>query len=259
MLAKWLNALISKDRMMCDDNFKTEVGANPESTVAVTRNFRVIPDCVGRVNDLPLDIPPSKLENEDFVMHKKVNMFMLSVSLFVAALTVGGSVAAASGTSTSSKSAGPQIPKAGGLVHLTSYSDSDGPKSTTVLTGAIGDYGMAVRTYANGTVVQQYNRLDVEVTHGSFQLEIAGLERSLVSAFGPFPTDLKSCSGIVIVHATTPIVSGSGTGAYKGISGSFKMTVTINEVDSWPKCSRTGQSLLTQSAFITASGNVSLH
>ena len=109
----------------------------------------------------------------------------------------------------------------------------------------------------NGTVVQQYNRLDVEVTHGSFQLKIAGLGQSLVSAADQLPTDLATCSGVEIVTATTPIVAGSGTGAYKGISGSFKLIVTDNEVAAWPKCPRTGQTLLTQSEFVIGSGVVS--
>jgi hypothetical protein len=176
----------------------------------------------------------------------------------VAALVTGGGVSVAAKNSTRTVAAGPQIPKAGGVVQLTTYQDNDGPTSTAVLTGAIGDYGKAVRTYANGTVVQQYNRLDLVVSHGSFELEIAGLEQSLVRAFGLFPTDLKSCSGIEVVHATAPIAAGSGTGAYKGITGSFKLTVTINEVDSWPRCPRTGQGLLTETVFGVGEGNVSL-
>ena len=53
-------------------------------------------------------------------------------------------------------------------------------------------------------------------------------------------------------------MAGSGTGAYKGISGDFKTTVTINEVDSWPKCPRNDTTpVLSQSLFITGSGAVS--
>jgi hypothetical protein len=114
-----------------------------------------------------------------------------------------------------------------------------------------------VRTYADGTVVKRCNRLDVEVTHGSFQMNIAGLERSLVIAFSQFPTDLSTCSGIEIVTGTAPIVAGSGTGAYTGIGGRFRLKVAINEVDSYPHCPRTGQGLITQSVFLTGSGAVS--
>jgi hypothetical protein len=142
-------------------------------------------------------------------------------------------------------------------VQFTAYSDNDGPNSTAVLTGAIADFGKSVRTYANGVVEQQYNRLDIEVTHGSFQLEIAGIEQKIVSALAQFPTDISTCSGIEIVNGSAPIAAGSGTGAYTGISGNFNVTVTINEVDSWPRCPRSGQTLLSQSVFVTASGTVS--
>jgi hypothetical protein len=47
-------------------------------------------------------------------------------------------------------------------VHLTAYSDNDGATSVAWLTGAISDFGKAVRTYANGIRVQNYNQLDVE-------------------------------------------------------------------------------------------------
>jgi hypothetical protein len=189
-----------------------------------------------------------------------VSITAIAVLAAVVALSGG---APAEGASQSAKapttgiSGGRGTSKAGGLVQITAYSDNDGPTSTVVLTGAIGDFGKAVRTYANGVVVQQYNRLEFEVNHGSFQVKIADPERSLVSAASQIPTDLKTCSGFEIVRGKTPIVAGSGTGAYKRIRGTFNMTVTVNEVDSWPKCPRTGQTLLTQSVFVTGSGIVS--
>ncbi|MGD0809256.1 MAG: hypothetical protein ABSA91_06055 [Acidimicrobiales bacterium] len=64
--------------------------------------------------------------------------------------------------------------------------------------------------------------------------------------------DLSTCSGIVTATGTTPIVDGSGTGAYKGISGNFNMTVTVHEVDSWPK----GNALLSQTIVTSGSGTV---
>ncbi len=188
---------------------------------------------------------------------------VLSIAVLAGPLLMAGCASASQTSVAKTQAAGSAISggrgtsKAGGVVEITAYSDNDGPNSTAWLTGVIGDYGKAVRTYANGTVVQQYNRLDVEVSHGSFQLEIAGLGRSLVSAASQLPTDLSTCSGSYIVRATTPVVAGSGTGAYKGISGSFKLVVTVNEVDTWPKCPRSGQTLLTQSVFVTGSGTVS--
>ena len=193
---------------------------------------------------------------------------MVAIAASAGALLAGGcapaavKTPAAGGTSaaktaTAGIPAGPQASTAGGPVQITGYSDNDGPTSTVILTGAIGDFGNAVRTgtikRANGTIKREYNQLDVVVTHGSFRLSIAGIENNLVSAFSHFPSNTSTCSGIVTATGTTPIVAGSGTGAYKGISGDFKMIITIHEVDSWPKC----KALLGQAIFITGSGTVS--
>jgi hypothetical protein len=197
-------------------------------------------------------------------MGRKRLVSMLAIAASAGALLAGGCASAATkaptagGTSaakapTAGGPAGPQASTARGPVQITGYSGNDGPKSTVVLTGAIGDFGEALRTYPNGTGKREYNQLDVAVTHGSFRLGIAGIESNLVSAFKYFPSNTSTCSGIVTATGMTPIVAGSGTGAYRGISGNFTMTITIHEVDSWPKC----KALLAQTIFITGSGTVS--
>ena len=155
-------------------------------------------------------------------------------------------------SSTSASPAGPQASMARGPVQISGYSDNDGPKSTVILTGAIGDFGEAIRTYANGKIERNYNQLGLTLTHGSFRLNIAGIENNLVRAFSHFPSNTSTCSGIVTATGTAPIVAGSGTGAYKTISGNFQMAITIHEVDSWPKCI----ALLAEDIFITGSGTV---
>lgn len=183
--------------------------------------------------------------------------------LVLCGCTPAATKASTSGTegatsSTAGRPAGRPASTSGGLVHITGYSDNDGPRSTVILTGEIGDFGEAVRTYANGRIEQQYNQLNLAFTHGSFQLGIARLEANLVRAFGHFPTSTSTCSGIVTATAKTPIVAGSGTGAYQGISGDFTMTVTVAEVDAWPKCPLAGADvLLSEDIFLTGSGNVS--
>ena len=47
---------------------------------------------------------------------------------------------------------------------ITGYSSNDGPKSTAILTGAVGDFGEAVRIYAHGTIEKEYNQLDLMPT-----------------------------------------------------------------------------------------------
>jgi hypothetical protein len=177
----------------------------------------------------------------------------------VAIAIVGGGVASASGSSRT-LAAGPHIPKDGGEVQFTGYSNNDGPKSVAVLTGAIGDYGEAIRTTNTGSTGTQYNELELSMTRGSFRLNIADIESELGRAiYGAFPTSSRTCSGEVTVAGATPVVSGAGTGAYKGLQGSLHMTITINEVEDWPTCPKTDTSpFLAQSVFITGSGTVSL-
>jgi hypothetical protein len=187
----------------------------------------------------------------------RTTVSILSITLVGAVLVGGGD---ASGASKTLKASGPHIPKGGGLVNITGYSDNDGPKSTVILTGVIGDYGDAVRTYANGTTGGEFNQLEVLVTRGSFRLGITDVENKLGRAIsGHFPTNTHTCSGVVTVTGATPVVTGSGTGAYKGLRGTFNMTITINEVESWPTCPKTDTSpFLAQSVFITGTGTVSL-
>ncbi len=53
-------------------------------------------------------------------------------------------------------------------------------------------------------------------------------------------------------------MAGSDTGDYGGIDGSFKMTVTIKEVDSWPRCAKAGQTLLGTRVPLTGAGTLSI-
>ena len=48
-------------------------------------------------------------------------------------------------------------------------------------------------------------------------------------------------------------MAGSGTGAYKEISGTFKMTITVDEVDSLSNC----KAHLSQTIVTSGSGSVS--
>ncbi len=56
------------------------------------------------------------------------------------------------------------------------------------------------------------------------------------------------------VSDAVPIVSGSGTGAYRRIAGTFAMTLTLNEVHDHP-CT-TSQSLLRQVIMLSGAGKI---
>lgn len=180
---------------------------------------------------------------------------LLAATIAVSSMTGVGVAGASKGP------AGPHVPLSGGIVKLTAYSSTDGPKSVVILTGAIGDYGEAVRNTSIGSGAKEFNQLKLELVRGTFQLDITRMEHKLLGAIdGHFPTNASTCSGEVVVTATTPIVAGSGTGDYKGIAGSLTLTVTINEVELPPTCPKTDTDpYLAQSTFIAGSGIVAIH
>jgi hypothetical protein len=145
----------------------------------------------------------------------------------------------------------------GGTARLIAYSiNSDGPRFRAILTGAVGDYGPAVTVHPDGTVDPEHtSEMELRLRHGSFRLGIAALDRKIVNAYRHWPSNQATCSGTIAVTARLPVVAGSGTGSYRGITGGFLATITISEVDDKP-CDGTGK-FLSQVIMLTATGTVS--
>ncbi len=59
---------------------------------------------------------------------------------------------------------------------------------------------------------------------------------------------------IVTATGVSPVLAGSGTGAYRDMSGTFVLTITVHEVDSWPGCT----ALLAETIYMAGSGTVSI-
>jgi hypothetical protein len=97
--------------------------------------------------------------------------------------------------------------------------------------------------------------MELRLRHGSFRLGIAALDRKIVNAYRHWPSNQATCSGTIAVTARLPVVAGSGTGSYRGITGGFLATITISEVDDKP-CDGTGK-FLSQVIMLTATGTVS--
>jgi hypothetical protein len=146
---------------------------------------------------------------------------------------------------------------AGGMVHIITYSiNSDGPYFRVLLTGAIGDYGPAVTVHPDGTVDPEHTGdLELKLTHGSFRLGIAGIDKKVIDAYRHWPDNPRTCSGSISFTAAAPVVAGSGTGLYQGIGGSFSLAVTIEEVDVKPVCNGTSR-FLSQVILMTGAGTV---
>ena len=94
-------------------------------------------------------------------------LYVLPVVAVVGLVVAGG----CSSTSTKRPAAGSTAPTAtstaggttsatltaGGTAHLTDYTDNDGPTSTVILAGAIGDFGKAQSVNPDGSVNTKHN------------------------------------------------------------------------------------------------------
>jgi hypothetical protein len=172
--------------------------------------------------------------------------------------SVSPGVASASASDAASQTAAGRPAGGGGAVQVHEYADSDGAGASVILTGAIGDFGAAVSVYPDGAIDPQHDsQVNLALTKGSFRISVAALDKKIVSGFSHFRPDPRTCSGVVRATATTPVVPGSGTGVYRGIGGSFRLTVTIAEIVPKSRCDGTG-ALLGQAVITTGSGRVSL-
>ena|SRR5579859_3079841 len=144
-----------------------------------------------------------------------------------------------------------------GKTHLLVWSvNSDGPRFRALVTGAVGDYGPGTTVLPDGQVDPEHSsELELTLSHGSFRLNIATIHQDIIKAFGHWQSN-ATCSGSISFTAQAPVVAGSGTGAYRGITGSFSMKVSIDEVDVKPACDGTGQ-FASQLILMDGSGNVS--
>jgi hypothetical protein len=154
------------------------------------------------------------------VQYMKRVVSTLTIAALAGALLTSGSITTASASTVKN-----------GTVHVFDYGDGAGVGGTVVLTGAIGDSGSADSIDANGTPDAQNNtEVLLALVQGSFSISVVGLDKKIGSAFNQFRPSHSTCSGYLTVTGATPIVAGSGTGAYTGISGGFVLTLMIAEI-----------------------------
>ncbi len=136
-----------------------------------------------------------------------------NAKLLTALGTVGLSVLAASGGL-----AWADGTSSGGEVHLYEADTAlAGTLGTVIITGAITDYG----TDHQGDPTDGINRL--ELSKGSFSINVNDLGGRLAS----IPVDPRTCSSDGSATAAIPIVTGSGTGGYQGISGTIRTRAAV--------------------------------
>jgi hypothetical protein len=166
------------------------------------------------------------------------------------AVLAAGCASAAGQVAGAAAAAGPGHATGAAAEHFVAWSvNSDGPRLQAILTGVVGDYGAAVRP-GESAAAGQASELQLKLSRGSFGLSTAKIDAELAKALKDWHYDQATCSVHVSVSAPAPVVAGSGTGAYRGISGSLALTITLEEVDvRQPGCS--GQLVNGQPAFLS--------
>jgi len=187
-------------------------------------------------------------------MHRNRIVAMLAIAAVAGALVAGGCVSPATNAQASARAAAAP----GGTANIMIYGvNTDGAYWHAIVSGVIGDYGPAISVYPDGKVDPAHNsEMELRLTRGSFRLSIAALDKAFVKATSREPIYPKTCTDLISVTGTTPIVAGSGTGAYRGIRGSFPVTLTLNEVEARP-CQPSPGAFRAQLITVAGSGTIS--
>ena len=123
---------------------------------------------------------------------------------------------------TSAFGAGASSTPAGGSIKLYATPSLNGSGGTVLLTGAIGDNGTTLNIDQDGKPDTNGNYVKVTLKKGAFEINKTTLD---AKAKNVTPTgDLATCSGGFSV--TAPVTLLDGTGHYKGITGTVKVTLT---------------------------------
>lgn len=184
---------------------------------------------------------------------------VLAIAAFAGVLLTAGCVSAATNSPAAAATASTRVAAAiGGTANIVIYGvNTDGAYWHAIVSGVVGDYGPAVSIDPDGKVDLAHNsELDLRLTGGSFRLSIAALDKAFVKAGSHAPIYPKTCTDLISVTGTTPIVAGSGTGAYRGIRGGFRVTLTLNEVEARP-CQPSPGAFRAQLISVAGSGTIS--
>ena len=190
------------------------------------------------------------------------NRLVPVLTLAACGVLLAGGCASAAATKAPAETTAPVAARAasatGGTANIMIYAvNTDGAYWHAIVSGVIGDYGPAISIYPDGKVDLSHNgEMELRLTHGSFRLSIATLDKAFVKAGSHAPIYLKTCTDLISITGTTPIVAGSGTGAYRGIRGSFPVTLTLNEVEARP-CQPSPGAFRAQLITVAGSGTIS--
>jgi hypothetical protein len=104
------------------------------------------------------------------------------------------------------------------------------------------------------------SEMELNLSRGTFRLAIAQLEGEFLAHvmqhYPNYPNYPATCSVFDSITVPVPIVAGSGTGAYRGIAGTFTITVTGEEDLSRP-CNPSAKRPYWEVILLTGDGSVS--
>lgn len=96
--------------------------------------------------------------------------------------------------------------------------------SPLVITGLFADHGTTVSVNRQNKLDESGSFVRVTLTRGGFLVNTAAFDAAFAKG-APKDFNPKDCSGsIAIGPAPVPIVAGTGTGAYQGITGSLNLS-----------------------------------
>jgi hypothetical protein len=192
-------------------------------------------------------------------MHWNGVAAMLAIAAVAGALVAGGCVSAAAKPPAAAAAASARAATAaGGTANIMICGvNTDGAYWHAIISGVIGGYGPAVSIYPDGQVDPAHNsEMELRLTHESFRLSIAALDKKFVKSASHEPVYPKTCTDLISVTGTTPPVAGSGNGACRGISGRFPVTLTLNEAEARP-CQPSPGAFRAQLITVAGSGTIS--
>jgi hypothetical protein len=110
-------------------------------------------------------------------------------------------------------------------VWVTQSPTNSSPTDPILFTGAIGDYGTSTSQDKNGKADSNGAYQGVTLQQGSFVVDATKLGAKLNKS-KPI-INASTCSFSITASAPASIVSGSGTGAYKGLTGKILITASF--------------------------------
>src|SRR5580700_6495984 len=118
-------------------------------------------------------------------MHWNGVAAMLAIAAVAGALVAGGCVSAAAKPPAAAAAASARAATAaGGTANIMIYGvNTDRAYWHAIISGVIGGYGPAVSIYPDGQVDPAHNsEMELRLTHGSFRLSIAALDKKFVKS-----------------------------------------------------------------------------